>query len=506
MLENHRDPVLNTDTSLNLALKYRPKSFKTVVGQQHIITILRQGVQDRTIPQQILFTGGSGLGKTTLARILSSALLCERAVTTRDRGDACGECSSCVDILTYGRSHPDVIEIDAASNGGKEEIREIASRAQLVPSRGALKIYIIDEAHGLSGPGGQAFLKLLEEPPAHVVFMLCTTDPEKMLKTNRGRCLELEMVRPTEKELSANLERVCLAEGWQVTDQVLNDIIRATDKDIGIRGTLMTLGKVSSALSPEGVDLNLLYEILGLPSSSSVNSIFTAIDSGNPLTAVDNYAKLRERSNCKIAHLSMLAKARERWLNSLKSNDSEKYLREYRLLVETKVDDSYIEIAIAKMTRRDLDEVYNNDAKDITEEAKLLLTSLISTMNDCNKTINIIQENIKILKDEHEILKINKTVKKQKNKPSEKNAGAIELPLQPLAKEVSAFTLLVAQLTAAASPTTPDFKSFISKCAITTKGDSIIVSVPTSIQSALALHRETLQRAATRLGYDIKID
>ena len=158
---------------------------------------------------------GSGLGKTTLARCVAAALLC---LDPKD-GDACRVCESCLDISDPSRTHPDVIEFDAASNGQKDQIRELAARAQVAPVRSQHRVYIIDEAHGLSRDGGQAFLKLLEEPPPHVIFMLATTDPEKMLRTNRSRCVEFSLSRPTDRELAEHLVRV--AEGVSLTLSII---------------------------------------------------------------------------------------------------------------------------------------------------------------------------------------------------------------------------------------------------------------------------------------------
>lgn len=263
------------DVSASLASRYRPHRLADVVGQRHATSVLKRAIEAGTLPQQMLFSGGSGLGKTTLARCVASALLCEN----RTNSDACGECESCKDISTPGRIHPDVVEFDAASNGQKEQIKELASRAATTPVRGAHRVYIIDEAHGLSLGGGQAFLKLLEEPPPHVVFMLATTDPEKMLRTNRGRCIEFELSRPTDDELAAHLCAVARLEGWDVSDELAQAVISATDPALGLRGLLMTLEKLSDTLSwgvpPTAQEVAAL---LGLPPSAAVDRVVGAID------------------------------------------------------------------------------------------------------------------------------------------------------------------------------------------------------------------------------------
>ena len=141
------------DTSKTLATKYRPRTFNEIVGQAHASSILKKSLLERSVPQQILFSGGSGLGKTTLARVLGASLLCQTPQSKRNDMNPCLKCQSCSFIFSSDGSHPDLIEFDAASFGGKDEIKEIASRAQLAPMLGPVKVYIIDEAHGLSNAG-----------------------------------------------------------------------------------------------------------------------------------------------------------------------------------------------------------------------------------------------------------------------------------------------------------------------------------------------------------------
>jgi DNA polymerase-3 subunit gamma/tau len=197
-------------------------------------------------------------------------------------GDACGVCESCLDVTTPGRMHPDLIEIDAASNGGKDEIRAIAERAQIMPLRATKKVYIIDEVHGLTGPGGQAFLKLLEEPPPHVVFALATTDPGKMLATNRGRCTEYELLAPTADEMAQNLLRVAAAEGWDLTTEAARAVVGASDPALGVRATLMTLEKFAADLDDgDQLDPARIAQSLQSLSAVQVDALTTAIDAGD---------------------------------------------------------------------------------------------------------------------------------------------------------------------------------------------------------------------------------
>jgi DNA polymerase-3 subunit gamma/tau len=259
------DDVLTTETleterpGGSLAVRYRPRRFAEVVGQRHVVAILEKAISFGRLEQNLLFSGPSGLGKTTLARITAAALLCETPIEERENGDACGVCDNCRDITTPGHTHPDVIEIDAASHGGKDEVRAIADSAHLFPMRAKRRVYIIDEVHGLSGAGGQAFLKLLEEPPEHVTFMLATTDPQKMLPTNRGRCTEFVLLAPSTEEMARNIQRVASGEGWTIEDESARVIIEASDPTLGVRATLMTLEKIAAdlddgtALSPSEI-------------------------------------------------------------------------------------------------------------------------------------------------------------------------------------------------------------------------------------------------------------
>ena len=303
-------------TNVNLAVRHRPRSFASVVGQRHVITLLRRAVIDGVVPQQLLFSGGSGLGKTTIARILAASLLCTTKMMERENGEACGDCASCVAINE--ERHPDLIEFDAASNGSKDEIREIAARAQLTPLISGRRIYIIDEAHGLSQPGGQAFLKLLEEPPAHVIFMLCTTDPQKMLKTNRGRCTEFELLAPTRQDLISNLETICGTEGWSCPLAVLEMVVDATDPDLGVRGTVNTLSKLTALLSDSNaLSVSAAASLLGRASIEDAHDLLVALSTGDGKQAWTILVRLRSVSSDEAIRAALLDVTRTRLIKEL---------------------------------------------------------------------------------------------------------------------------------------------------------------------------------------------
>jgi len=514
------DPLLRGDISATLASRYRPKSFATLTGQMHVVKVLRQALLDRQVPQQLLFSGGSGLGKTTVARILAAALLCESAMGTRDNGDACGACDSCLDILTPGRHHPDLIEFDAASNGGKDEIREIASRAQIVPLRGPVKVYIIDEAHGLSGPGGQAFLKLLEEPPAHVVFMLCTTDPQKMLKTNRGRCVEFELLSPTHLELLVNLQRVCAAEGWSCSEQMLSMVIEATDPDLGIRGTLMTLAKLSGPLlAGTELDQDVVADLLGVPPRKLVIAVFGALDSADPLAALDALADLRSRVSEQRSRQALVLYARERWIASLHSGSSLTAQHRYEVLATAPNGEEHTEIALVRLARPALDDPSTDVVESIVERAAGLLDDLTKATADARSVGAKLVDTLRAARSDGATtgkVKLPKQVKapvEQSPRPARVTGPGAAVAKTPPKRTGAPIPVTApgrlspaaAQLIAAASPAPAQLASILSECTVNIEDDAVLLSAPTHLLERVLALESVIRAAAGRLGLPLRI-
>src|SRR5690242_15991705 len=236
--------------------KYRPQTFDEVIGQEAVARTLRNAIANGQVRQAYLFAGPRGTGKTSLARILAKGLNCERGPTPNPDK----VCNACVTIAN-GTSL-DVVEMDAASQRGIDDIREIRERVVLQPAEGRYKVYILDEAHQLTDAAWNALLKLIEEPPPHLVFVFCTTDLSKVLPTVRSRCQTFVFQRPRLQELLQKLRLIAAAEGIDAPDQALALIARgargayrdaestldqlaaATGNDVSVPAVLQLLGTV----------------------------------------------------------------------------------------------------------------------------------------------------------------------------------------------------------------------------------------------------------------------
>jgi DNA polymerase III subunit gamma/tau len=234
--------------------KYRPQDFDEVVGQEAIVRTLKNAISSGQLRQAYLFAGPRGTGKTSLARILAKGLNCEQGPTpTPDK-----VCNACVTIAN-GTSL-DVVEMDAASQRGIDDIREIRDRVVLQPAEGRYKVYILDEAHQLTDAAWNALLKLIEEPPPHLVFVFCTTDLSKVLPTVRSRCQTFVFARPRLPELVRLLRRVADGEGIQVPDQALALIARGARGSF--RDAVSTLDQLASATEKD-ITVQAVLELLG---------------------------------------------------------------------------------------------------------------------------------------------------------------------------------------------------------------------------------------------------
>ncbi|GAA0902570.1 hypothetical protein GCM10009552_06540 [Rothia nasimurium] len=206
-----------------LARKWRPRKFSELVGQEHVVRALTNALDSGRMHHAYLFTGTRGVGKTTIARIFAKSLNCERG----ESADPCGECAVCT-AVDAGR-FVDLLEIDAASNTGVDDVREVIENAQYAPSRGRFKVYLVDEVHMLSKPAFNALLKTLEEPPPHVKFLLATTDPQKLPVTVLSRCLKFNLKRLLPEQISGQMRHILGAEAIEFEDEAIVELAHAAD-------------------------------------------------------------------------------------------------------------------------------------------------------------------------------------------------------------------------------------------------------------------------------------
>lgn len=255
-----------------LARKWRPKRFVDLVGQNNAVTILQNIISSQRLHHAYLLTGTRGVGKTTIARIIAKALNC----LNPQKNEPCGLCEHCQQIDS-GR-FVDVIEIDAASNTGVDNIREVLENAQYAPTSGKYKIYIIDEVHMLSKSAFNAMLKTLEEPPAHVVFILATTDPQKVPITILSRCLQLKLRNLSAGEIEQYLANVLKKEGYQFESYSLELLADAAN---GSMRDALSLTDQAIAFSNGVITKSIIQQMLGISDDSTIITLLTAINHGN---------------------------------------------------------------------------------------------------------------------------------------------------------------------------------------------------------------------------------
>lgn len=277
---------------LVLARKWRPRRFSELVGQEHVVRALTNALETGRIHHALLFTGTRGVGKTTIARIFAKSLNCERGVGA----DPCGECETCK-AIDAGR-YIDLLEIDAASNTGVENVRELIENAQYMPSRGRYKVYLIDEVHMLSKQAFNALLKTLEEPPEHVKFLFATTDPEKLLVTVLSRCLQFNLKRLDEQQIGGQLTKILAAECIDAEADAVAQLARAADGSLRDGLSLLDQAIAYSGTGAGGgrLDGATVATMLGSVDRTRINALLEALAGGDGKRLLEEVAQLAEFS------------------------------------------------------------------------------------------------------------------------------------------------------------------------------------------------------------------
>ncbi len=256
---------------------YRPQTFDEVAGQKHIIKTLKNALANNKIAHAYLFCGPRGTGKTTMAKLFAKALNCEEGI-----GHQCNKCSNCLEVIEG--SHPDVIEIDAASNNGVEQVRDLIDKVNYLPIKGRYKVYIIDEVHMMTASAFNALLKTIEEPPAHVIFILATTEPHNILPTILSRCQRYDFSKVSDGDIEERMATVLEKEGIDYDKEAVRAIISLADG--GMRDALSILDQIL-AYSGNTLSVQDVFSLFGLASEEEKVSFIKDVNNGDISRALE---------------------------------------------------------------------------------------------------------------------------------------------------------------------------------------------------------------------------
>ncbi|MDP1852363.1 MAG: DNA polymerase III subunit gamma and tau [Candidatus Planktophila sp.] len=310
--------------SLALYRKYRPSVFADVIGQDHVTVPLSNALTGDRTHHAYLFSGPRGCGKTSSARIMARSLNCEKGPTP----DPCGECQSCKDLVANGPGSLDVIELDAATHGLVDDARDLRDKAFFAPVQGRYKIYIIDEAHQLGPGAANALLKVVEEPPPHVIFIFATTEPDKLIATIRSRTHHYPFRLVPPGILAAHLEKICNFEGVSVAKGVIPLVVRASGGSV--RDALSVLGQLLAGAGVDGVSYDIAIQLLGFTDGALLDDAIDAIAARDGATLFKTIDRVIESGHdARRFTADLLERIRDLMIvDALKDSTSNSILRE----------------------------------------------------------------------------------------------------------------------------------------------------------------------------------
>ena len=350
--------------NLVLYRKYRPQSFGEVVGQEHVVTTLTNSIKGNNISHAYLFCGPRGSGKTTIARLFAKAINCEHPT---DGFEPCNKCSSCLEIMA-GNSI-DLIEIDGASNNGVDDVRQLIEGIKFAPVKSKYKIFIIDECHQLSKPASNALLKTLEEPPAHAIFILATTEPHKMLATILSRCQKFDFKRLQISEILKKLEFISKKENVKFDDSALSLIAlnsRGSFRDAeSLLDQCMSFVSPAEASAKEGrgiIRAEDIKQLLGIVEVSQIAQLVDFLVAKNTKEAVDFINLLCDSG----VDLQELAKTLVF------------YLRQALLL---KIDPAFLNLQNSGLSAQELEKIKSQTANLAQKDLQTMLELFIDAEN-----------------------------------------------------------------------------------------------------------------------------
>ena len=390
---------------ISLYRKYRPKTFSDVVGQEVVVKILKNSIINNKISHAYIFSGPRGTGKTSIAKIFSKAVNC---LETTD-GDLCNHCTNC---LTNFDEEIDIIEIDAASNNGVDEIREIRNNVKLMPVHLKYKVYIIDEVHMLSTSAFNALLKTLEEPPKHVIFILATTEFNKIPSTVISRCQKFDFKEITNIQIENRLKYILKQENRSISDEVIRLISKLSDG--GLRDAINMIDQAIS-LEKDNITIDDIYNLIGDISEEKEFELFKYITSGNikeTLKLINNFYEEGKNFINICERLQLLVR------NIIIFNNTDNYFEkdyESKLL-----DFSHIKLDYCEKLSEELFNLINelkrtNNQKIITEISFLKMCLMLKEKEEKNEP-EIQVENKQIIAAKPDIIEKSNTLEKDENR------------------------------------------------------------------------------------------